>query len=99
MLLDERLPACPPAVDVQPPLATLTPRQAEVLEYIIAHVEAFGYQPGLAELSSHLGLHKNGAVCHLAALKRKGFLRAAYKRGKALELIGVRFVRKVRRSP
>lgn len=51
----------------------LTPRQAEILEFIKSCIEANGYPPTRAEIAQQLGFKSpNAAEEHLKALARKG---------------------------
>jgi repressor LexA len=53
----------------------LTPRQAQILEFIRDATEGNGYPPTLAEIAGHFGFRShNAAVDHLKALARKGAL-------------------------
>ena len=53
----------------------LTPRQAQILEFIRHATESDGYPPTLAEIAGHFGFRShNAAVDHLKALARKGAL-------------------------
>lgn len=54
----------------------LTPRQREVLEIVIRHIEARGYPPTLREIGAKLGVAGTlGVMKHLEALEKKGYLR------------------------
>ena len=54
----------------------LTPRQAEILGFIIGHIEKIGYPPTIAEIGKEFGiLSTNGSDDHLRALERKGYIR------------------------
>ena len=53
----------------------LTPRQAEVLEYILRTLERRGYPPSVREICDDLGFSSTrGALRHLESLERKGFI-------------------------
>lgn len=53
-----------------------TPRQAQVLRYIVAHIVHKGYPPTVREIVLHLGVTStNGVNDHLVALERKGYIR------------------------
>ena len=53
--------------------ATLTPRQAEILELIRQHINDTGYPPTRADIANELGFRSpNAAEEHLKALARKG---------------------------
>ena len=56
----------------------LTPRQAEVLEFIRAHTSRSGYPPTRAEICRAMGFRSpNAAEEHLRALARKGAIEMA----------------------
>jgi repressor LexA len=58
--------------------ATLTPRQAEILEAIRRHIAEHQRPPSQPELARALGLAStNGVFKHLAALERKGAIELA----------------------
>ncbi|MBN2025948.1 MAG: transcriptional repressor LexA [Actinobacteria bacterium] len=53
----------------------LTPRQEEVLDLVLEALESRGYPPSIRELCDSLGLSSTrGALRHLEALERKGFI-------------------------
>ena len=57
-------------------MSDLTPRQQQVLDYIVAHVQEHGYPPTVREIGAHLVIRStNGVTCHLKALERKGRIR------------------------
>lgn len=54
----------------------ITPRQKEVLDFIVDYLERNGYPPTLREIGRHLGVNGTlGVMKHLDALERKGFIR------------------------
>jgi len=56
----------------------LTPRQEEALEFVLSTLEKRGYPPSVRELCEALGLSSTrGALRHLEALERKGFITRA----------------------
>src|SRR5450432_2758520 len=58
--------------------ATLTPRQAEILEAIREHIAEHHRPPSHPELARALGLAStNGVFKHLAALEKKGAIELA----------------------
>lgn len=57
---------------------TLTPRQAEIRQFIRAYQETAGYPPSRAEIAEHFGFSSlNSVAGHLEALARKGAIRLA----------------------
>lgn len=56
-------------------MAILTPRQAEILQFIQDHIESTGYPPTRVEISRKLGFRSaNAAEEHLRTLMRKGVI-------------------------
>ncbi len=56
----------------------LTPRQEEALAFVLETLERRGYPPSVRELCEALGLSSTrGALRHLEALERKGFISRA----------------------
>ena len=61
----------------------LTPRQQEVLDFLIEHVNSKGYPPTVREIGAHLGISgPKRAKKFLDILERKGHL-TKEKRGRA----------------
>lgn len=53
----------------------LSPRQAEILEFIMAHIDNSGVVPTFREIGAALGIGStNGVSDHIKALERKGYL-------------------------
>lgn len=53
----------------------LTPRQEEVLDFILETLERMGYPPSIREIGEALGISSTrGALLHLEALERKGYI-------------------------
>lgn len=50
----------------------LTPRQKQVLQFIIDYVAVQGYAPSMRDIGSHFGIVINATSGHLEALERKG---------------------------
>lgn len=56
----------------------LTPRQEEVLDLVLEALERRGYPPSIREICEALGLSSTrGALRHLEALEKKGFITRA----------------------
>jgi repressor LexA len=56
----------------------LTPRQEEVFDFILEALQGRGYPPSVREICDALGLSSTrGALRHLEALERKGFISRA----------------------
>lgn len=58
----------------------LTPRQRDILEFIVRCVRDDGYPPTIAEIGDRFGISStNGVNDHLVALERKGFIERSSK--------------------
>ncbi len=64
----------------------LTPRQAEVLEFIREFYREQGMPPTVRELGDHFGIASSSMFDHLSALQRKGFLKRGSRKSRHLEL-------------
>jgi repressor LexA len=70
---------------------TLTARQQEIWQYLVAYVDAHGYPPTVREIGDAVGLASPSTVhAHLANLERAGFLRRDPTKPRAIELVGRR---------
>jgi repressor LexA len=69
-------------------LLPLTPRQSRVLHLIESWCANHGYAPTLQELAQALGIASlQGVKDHLTALERKGYLRRAAGKRRAIEIV------------
>jgi repressor LexA len=67
---------------------SLTPRQKEVLDFLIEHVRSKGYPPTVREIGAHLGISgPKGAKKFLDILERKGHIRRLSRSSRAIEVI------------
>lgn len=65
----------------------LTPRQKEVLDYIVAYVDQNGYSPSFEELAAGLKLASLATVHkHITALEQKGYLTRRYNESRSIEI-------------
>jgi repressor LexA len=65
----------------------LTPRQREILEFIIAAQRDRGFPPSVREIGEAVGLTSPSTVhTHLATLQRRGFLRRDPTKPRAIEV-------------
>jgi len=63
----------------------LTPRQREILDYIHRHIRENGYPPTVREIGAIFAIRStNGVVDHLKSLERKGHLKRASLKSRAL---------------
>jgi len=54
----------------------LTPRQKQVLQYILDTIEKSGYPPSIREIGKAMGISSlEGVTCHLKALEKKGHIK------------------------
>ena len=66
---------------------SLTPKQKEVLDYIVNFISDQGYPPSYREIASGLKLASPSTVhAHVQALRERGYLRGAEASGSAREL-------------
>ncbi|MGH9702524.1 MAG: transcriptional repressor LexA [Candidatus Acidiferrales bacterium] len=67
---------------------TLTKRQKEVLDYLVAFLNKHGYSPSFEEIARALKLTSLATVHkHLSTLERKGYLRRGYNQSRSLEIL------------
>ena len=65
----------------------LTPRQAEILDYLRAAIEGRGMPPTIREIGQEFGIRSTkGVEDHLAALERKGYIRRERNKSRAIEI-------------
>src|SRR5712664_3283718 len=66
----------------------LTKRQREILDYLNEFIQQHGYAPSLEEIGRRFGLSSLATVHkHLTNLQEKGFIKRAWNRSRALELV------------
>ncbi|MDR1637430.1 MAG: transcriptional repressor LexA [Treponema sp.] len=66
----------------------LTQRQKEVLSFIAGYISQHNYPPTIREIGDFFSISVKGAHDHVTALKKKGVLKQADKRSRAMELVG-----------
>jgi repressor LexA len=64
----------------------LTKRQKEVLSFIANHINKHSYPPTIREIAEHFSISVKGAYDHIAALKRKNFLKQDGNRSRTMAL-------------
>ena len=70
-------------------MSELTPRQQEVLDFIVATRQRSGAAPTLREIASHFGFRSlTGAADHVRALRKKGVLERQVGRARTLREVG-----------
>lgn len=68
------------------PLPPLTPKQKEVLDFIVGFIHERGYPPSFREIAAGLHLASPSTVhVHIQALRERGFLRAGGTSSRDLE--------------
>ena len=67
-------------------LKSLTDRQRQVLSFISAYIGEHKYPPAVRDLAGHFAISTKGAYDHLKALERKGYIRCADHRSRAIEV-------------
>jgi repressor LexA len=65
----------------------LTDRQKEVLSFIRGYTEIHPYPPTIREVADYFSISVKGAHDHIAALKRKEYLKQADKRSRTMEIV------------
>ena len=65
----------------------LTPRQLDVVRFILRYRSRWGYSPTLQEIADHLGVSAVTVYEHTRALERKGALRRTPNQARSLEVI------------
>jgi repressor LexA len=69
----------------------LSPRQREVLDFILDEVHKKGYPPSVREIGKFIGVKSSATPYnHLAVLERKGYIKRNPAKPRALEIIGFR---------
>jgi repressor LexA len=65
----------------------LTPRQREVLGFIIEFKRINTYPPTIREIGDHFDISVKGAYDHIDALRKKGFIKVEDRRSRTIEVI------------
>jgi repressor LexA len=66
---------------------TLTKRQKEVLDFLVAFLNKHGYSPSFEEIARSLKLTSLATVHkHISTLERKGFVRRGYNQSRSIEV-------------
>jgi repressor LexA len=65
----------------------LTPRQKQVLDFLVTYCEGNGYSPSFEEIASGLDLASLATVHkHITALEQKGYLKRRYNESRSIEV-------------
>jgi repressor LexA len=65
----------------------LTKRQQEVLDYIKNYIQESGYPPTVREIGGAFEISEKGAYDHLKAIEKKGYIRRASRKNRAIEVL------------
>lgn len=66
----------------------LTKRQREILTYLTAHTEEYGYAPSFEEIARQFNYNSLATVHeHLSNLERKGYIRRTFNESRAIEIL------------
>jgi len=65
----------------------LTKRQKEVLSFIADYIRKHSYSPTIRDIADHFDMSVKGAYDHVAALRRKNFLKQSDNRSRTMELV------------
>jgi repressor LexA len=65
----------------------LTKRQKEVLSFIAGYLKKHSYPPTIRDIADHFTMSVKGAYDHVAALKRKKYLKQNDNRSRTMELV------------
>jgi repressor LexA len=65
----------------------LTARQQEVFDFIRSFIRSKRYPPTIREIAVNFGFSVKGSYDHVKALQKKGFIRCAGNRSRAIEVV------------
>ncbi len=69
-------------------LASLTPRQREIYQFIRSKIQDRGYGPTVREIGNAFEIKSpNGVMCHLKALQKKGLIHREPNMSRAIQLL------------
>lgn len=67
---------------------SLTKRQKEILDYIHAFTEEYGYSPSYREIGDHFGLSSTATVAeHIQNLEENGYLKTDPNEARSIEIV------------
>ncbi|MDO8885403.1 transcriptional repressor LexA [Candidatus Oleimmundimicrobium sp.] len=70
---------------------SLTKRQQQILDFILAEIHKKGYPPSVRDIGKAVGLSSTSTVhSHLSSLEKKGYLRRDPAKPRAIEVLGFR---------
>ncbi len=68
-------------------MTEITPRQKEILDFIIDFIDENLYPPTVREIASHFNVAIKAAQDHLAALKKKGYITVDAKHSRSISVV------------
>lgn len=68
----------------------LTEKQENIFEFIKEAIRESGFPPTVREIGDRFGITPKGAYDHLKAIEKKGFVRCAHNKSRAIELLADR---------
>ncbi|MCS7241617.1 MAG: repressor LexA [Candidatus Caldatribacterium sp.] len=72
------------------PKGPISPKEEEILSFIVRYCQETGYPPTVREIGKAVGLHSSCSVhYHLRKLEEKGFIRRKPAKPRAIELVSV----------
>lgn len=77
----------------------LTKKQETVLEYISYHLQNFGYPPTVRETGRAFGISEKAAHDYLNAIEKKGYIKRATGKPRAIEILDDVSKKGLRRAP
>jgi len=70
------------------PVTELTARQKAVYDFLLSHLQEYGFPPTVREICKQFGIKSTkGVTDHLAALERKGFIRRRKETSRGIEIV------------
>ncbi len=66
---------------------SLTKKQDRIFGFVRKHVQDIGYPPTVREIGTAFGISEKGAHDHLNAIEKKGYIRRAPKKPRAIEIL------------
>lgn len=68
-------------------MSDLTPRQQEILAFIMDHVARKGYAPTIRDIGRVANIRSpNGVMCHINALVRKGYIKRDLRTARSIQI-------------
>ena len=68
-------------------MKTLTEKQETIFHYIQERIKEFGFPPTVREIGDRFDITVKGAYDHLKAIEKKGYIRCAQNKSRAIEIL------------